>query len=118
MTGATSVVIDHAASAVLDLLRGKLCSSSVCDSGIIGPATAPWTTRKTISICRLEDKPQASEASTNSSTEVTNSRTAPKRCVSQPVSGTEMALATAKELMTQVPWLGLTPTSPAMVGIE
>ena len=29
-----------------------------------------------------------------------------------------MALATAKEVMTQVPWLLLTPRSPEMVGIE
>ena len=46
-----------------------------------------------------------------------NRRTAPKRCVSQPVSGTEMALATPKLVMTQVPWLGLTPTSPEMAGM-
>ena len=47
-----------------------------------------------------------------------NKRTAPKRCVSQPVSGTEMALATPKLVMTQVPWAGLTPRSPAMAGID
>ena len=46
-----------------------------------------------------------------------NRRTAPKRCVSQPVSGTEMALATPKLVMTQVPWLGLTPTSPEIAGM-
>jgi hypothetical protein len=28
-----------------------------------------------------------------------------------------MALATAKEVMTQVPWLELTPTSPEIVGM-
>ncbi|MNS63014.1 hypothetical protein D3C72_960970 [compost metagenome] len=38
--------------------------------------------------------------------------------VSQPVSGTEMALATANEVMTQVPWLGETPRSPEMAGID
>ena len=47
-----------------------------------------------------------------------NRRTAPKRCVSQPVSGTEMALATPKLVITQVPWAGLTPTSPAMAGMD
>ena len=47
-----------------------------------------------------------------------NRRTAPKRCVSQPVSGTEIALATPKLVMTQVPWPGLTPRSPAMAGME
>ncbi len=35
-----------------------------------------------------------------------NSRTCPKRRVSQPVSGTEMALATANEVITQVPCVG------------
>ena len=29
-----------------------------------------------------------------------------------------MALATAKLVMTQVPWLGLTPRSPAMAGSD
>ena len=47
-----------------------------------------------------------------------NSRTWPKRRVSQPVSGSEIALATPKEVMTQVPWSGETPRSPAIAGIE
>ena len=55
---------------------------------------------------------------TNSSTEAMNSRTCPKRRVSQPVSGSEMALATPNEVMTQVPWSGETPRSPAMAGID
>ena len=29
-----------------------------------------------------------------------------------------MALATANEVITQVPWVALTPRSPAMVGME
>ena len=36
----------------------------------------------------------------------------------QPVSGTLMALATPKLVMTQVPCAGLTPMSPAMAGID
>ena len=47
-----------------------------------------------------------------------NRRTWPKRCDSQPVSGTAIALATPKLVMTQVPWLGLTPRSPAMAGSD
>src|SRR4029453_12309294 len=47
-----------------------------------------------------------------------NRRTWPKRCVSQPVSGTAIALATANDVMTHVPWLGLTPRSPAIPGID
>jgi len=49
---------------------------------------------------------------------VENNRTAPNRWVSQPVSGTDMALATPKLVITQVPWFGLTPRSPAMAGME
>ena len=64
------------------------------------------------------DRPHSQELSTNSSTLVTNSRTAPKRCASQPVNGTEIALATPKLVITQVPCAGLTPMSPAIVGIE
>ncbi len=47
-----------------------------------------------------------------------NRRTAPKRCVSQPVSGTEIALATPKLVMTQVPWEMLTPRSPEIDGSD
>ena len=32
--------------------------------------------------------------------------------------GTEIALATPKLVITHVPWLGLTPRSPEMLGIE
>ena len=73
-------------------------------------------TRNRISISNEGARPHSQELSTNSSTEPMNSRTAPKRWVSQPVSGTEMALATAKLVMTQVPWLGETPRSPAIAG--
>ena len=47
-----------------------------------------------------------------------NRRTWPKRCDSQPVSGTAIALATPKLVITQVPWFGLTPRSPAMAGSD
>ena len=43
------------------------------------------------------------EAATNSAIDQVNSRTCPKRRVNQPVSGSEMALATPKEVITQVP---------------
>src|SRR4029079_2012000 len=54
----------------------------------------------------------------NSSTLPVNRRTAPKRCVSQPVKGTEIAFATANDVITQVPCEGLTPRSPAIAGID
>src|SRR5258706_2557645 len=63
-------------------------------------------------------RPQSHEASVKSSTLPTNRRTCPKRCVSHPVSGTEIALATANEVMTQVPCDGLTPRSPEIAGID
>ncbi len=74
--------------------------------------------RKKISIGIDIARPQRNEAATNSAVVARKSRTWPKRCVSQPVSGTEIALATAKDVMTQVPWLGDTPRSPAMAGID
>src|SRR5512133_2423671 len=63
-------------------------------------------------------RPHSHDAMTNSITLPTNSLTCPNRCDSQPVSGTAMALATAKLVMTQVPWFGLTPRSPAMAGSD
>src|SRR5947207_502975 len=66
----------------------------------------------------LGARPHSHDAITNSSTLATNRRTCPKRCVSQPVSGTEMALATANEVMTHVPCDGLTPRSPEIAGID
>src|SRR5574337_852588 len=82
----------------------------------MGPATKPCSVRAAISSVMLGARPQSSEAMTNSVTLATNSRTWPKRCDSQPVSGTAIALATAKLVMTQVPCVGLTPRSPAMAG--
>lgn len=110
--------MDQTASAMPALDLGKLASIRVCDSGIIGPATAPCSTRNAIRASSEGEKPHSHEASTNSRVEIRNSRTWPKRCVSQPVSGTVMALATANEVMTQVPWLELTPRSPEMVGMD
>src|SRR5438552_14114203 len=62
--------------------------------------------------------PHSHDMTTNSSTLPVNRRTWPKRCVSQPVSGTEMALATANDVMTHVPCDGLTPMSPDIAGID
>ncbi len=66
----------------------------------------------------LGARPHSQELTTNSSTLAMNRRTWPKRCVSQPVSGTAMALATAKLVMTQVPCVELTPRSPEIAGSE
>jgi hypothetical protein len=61
--------------------------------------------------------PHSHEASTNEKIEATNRRTWPKRCVSQPVSGMETALAAANTVMTHVPSSTETPMSPEMVGM-
>ena len=63
-------------------------------------------------------RPHNHDAITNRITLAVNSRTCPKRWVSQPVSGTEIAFATANDVMTQVPCVGLTPMSPEIAGIE
>src|SRR5690606_9546391 len=80
--------------------------------------TAPCSTRKATRASSVGEKPHSHEDSTKSRVEIRNSRTCPKRWVSQPVNGTVMALATANEVMTQVPWLALTPRSPEMLGME
>jgi hypothetical protein len=84
----------------------------------MGPATKPWSTRNKINLSMDDAKPHNQLLSTNKTMLLVNKRTAPKRWVSQPVSGTEMALATPKLVITQVPWLGLTPKSPEMAGID
>jgi len=60
--------------------------------------------------------PQRNEASTNRIVAHRNSFTSPKRRLSQPVSGSAIALLTAKEVITQVPCSELTPRLPEMVG--
>src|SRR6516165_2686642 len=84
----------------------------------MGPATAPWNTRATISSERFGASAHIMEAMTKSTIAAVNSFTWPNRRVSQPVSGTEMPFATAKEVITQVPWSGETPRSPAMAGSD
>src|SRR3954451_9678395 len=55
-TGATRMVSEKVARATPAFSRGEVERSSVCESGIIGPATAPWITRKKISIGIDTDK--------------------------------------------------------------
>ncbi len=52
---------------------------------------------------RLGASAHRNDASTNRNTDAVNSFTCPKRCDSQPVSGSEIAFATPNEVMTQVP---------------
>jgi hypothetical protein len=118
MMGATSVVIDHSASARPFLVGGNSNKSSACEPGTIGPDTAPCRTRKNTSDGRFHARPHNSEATVNASTAAANVRTMPNRIISQPVSGTLMPFATANEVMTHVPWSADAPRLPAMVGME
>jgi hypothetical protein len=63
-------------------------------------------------------KPHNQLVSTNNTMLAVIKRTAPKRWVNQPVKGTEIALATPKLVMTQVPCPGLTPKSPEIAGMD
>ena len=77
MIGATRVVIDQIASAMPRREAGKIDISSVCEPGIIGPETAPCSTRKAIRDSKLHAMPHRNEASVNSATLTTNVRTTP-----------------------------------------
>ena len=92
--------------------------TSVCDSGIRGPPANPWQMRAKTSMPREPDIPHNAENPPKATMAVTNTRTAPKRAASQPVSGTVMASATAYEVITHVPWLVVAPSPPAMFGTE
>src|SRR5574338_1296728 len=92
--------------------------SRLCVIGYIGPATAPCSARNTSSMPMLCDTPHMNEESTNSSVHAVNRRTSPKRRVRKPVSGSEIAMLTANEVITHVLWSLLTPRLPAMVGSE
>ena len=118
MMGPMSVVIDQTPNAVERRCGGKIAMRRPWLPGIIGPETAPCSTRKNTSDSRLQARPQSSEAMVNSTTEATKVRTTPKRPISQPVSGTVTPFATANEVTTQLPWLVLAPRLPAMVGSD
>src|SRR3954464_12247945 len=107
--GATTVTIASRASAMPRLAGGYIEISRLCVIGYIGPATAPWMARKTMSMVMLCAIPHRNEASENNSVAMTNSFVSPKRRVRKPVSGSAMALLTANEVMTHVLWLELTP---------
>jgi hypothetical protein len=102
-TGATKVVIPQRAKAVPALAAGKLESNKVCDIGIIGPATKPCITRNNTNISKDEAKPHNQLVKTNNMMLAVINLTDPKRIVNQPVKGTEIALATPKLVITQVP---------------
>ena len=94
-TGAISVVMDHRPMAAGAMRGGKMRSSSDWDSGISGPPARPCKIRANTSMPSELARPHSSDARPNRPMAVANTRTAPKRAASQPVSGTVMASATA-----------------------
>jgi hypothetical protein len=78
-TGAIGTVVD--ARAPPRRWGGWLASSRVWDSGIIGPATSPCSTR-TRSAVPARRRSAQQDTSVNSSTLATNSRTCPNRAAS------------------------------------
>jgi hypothetical protein len=69
----------------------------------MGPATKPCKIRKKTKSSSDGAKPHKKLVMTKSAMLVVKSLTAPKRWVNQPVKGTEIALATPKLVITQVP---------------
>src|ERR1043166_7185283 len=117
-TGATSVVMAQSAIAAGAFSFGKMRSSSICDSGMSTPPERPCMMRPKTSMLSEPDRPHSAEKPPNMPIAVVNTRTAPKRPASQPVSGTMIASATEYDVITQVPWLELMPSAPAIVGTE
>src|SRR3984885_15498744 len=101
--GAINVVSDHRARAEWRLAGPNTLIRSAWLPGIMGPDTAPCSTRNAIKDGRLQANPQSKEAIVNSAIEMTKVRTTPRRCMSHPVSGTVTPLATANEVITHVP---------------
>src|SRR5277367_4135492 len=101
--GATKVVMDQRANAVLRLFGPNTLIRSAWLPGIMGPETPPCSTRNAIRDGKLHANPQSREATVNNATDTTKVRTTPKRCINQPVSGTDTPFATANEVITQVP---------------
>jgi hypothetical protein len=75
--GATSVVMDQIASAVVRRSRGKMDSIRAWEPGMIGPDTAPCSTRKNTSESRLQARPQSRDAMVKPNTDRTNTFTTP-----------------------------------------
>jgi hypothetical protein len=89
-TGATSVVMAHIAIAKPASAAGSwpAAASATAGSSARPPGPAARGRRSAIR-SMFGASPHSHEASTNSSTLAVNRRTWPKRCVSQPVSGTD-----------------------------
>ena len=93
--GAMIVVIAATDIATPALSRGKMRNNSVCESGISGPPHRPCAIRQAISRSSVRDNPHKAEKKVKPNRQTTKDRIVPKRAASQPVSGTQIASATA-----------------------
>src|SRR5579863_527469 len=87
-----------------------------CAMGWSPPPPAPWITRNSSSMFRLEALPQRTEASVNMKMQTMKKRFRPKMLASQPLIGRTMALDTRYDVSTQVLSSLLEPRPPAMYG--
>ena len=81
-------------------------------------ATAPCKTRPMMSISKVGAMPHNMDVKENRDVDKTKSFTSPNLLASQPVSGIAIAFETPKEVIIQVPCVGVTPKFPEIVGIE
>ena len=85
-------------------------------TGYIGPQTKPCNARAKTNMPMLAEMPHKNDAMTKASVDHMNNLRSPKRRVSQPVKGKEIAVLTANDVMTHVAWLALPPRLPEMAG--
>jgi len=85
------------------LLSGNNVSNSAWEPGIIGPETAPCSTRNNTNSVMFPEMPHRKDAMVNSRTDRAKVLTTPNRRISHPVRGTDTPFATANEVMIQVP---------------
>jgi hypothetical protein len=93
--GPIMVVIAQIAAAMARFSGGNTRIIKVCVSGISGAPQSPWPMRHATSMPSVGESPHNSENVPKPSIASMNTRTVPKRSASQPVSGTQMASATA-----------------------
>ena len=93
--GAITVVIAHRPMACPCCSLGKMRINKVWLSGMSGPPHRPCPIRKATSMPRLVERPHKVENTPKPIMPTVKVRTVPNRPASQPVSGTQIASATA-----------------------
>ncbi len=80
---------------------GKVSSRMVCDSGITGAPSAPWSTRQRISVSSESASPHISVVRVKANTDQIIVSRRPKRAASQPVIGVATAVARMLKVIAQ-----------------